>query len=150
PIIYVPGNHEFYGCDIDRTVAKAREAAAGTNIHIAQNDVVTIDGMLFVGATLWTDFALFGDPTYAMVRAADGMNDYRKTRNNVYRERLQPADTLVRHLASRDFISRATRETNAARRIVVTHHGCVPSAAKHGNEQDILSAAYVGDCSNLL
>jgi hypothetical protein len=22
PVIYVPGNHEFYGCDIDRTVAE--------------------------------------------------------------------------------------------------------------------------------
>ena len=31
PVIYVPGNHEFYGCDIDRTVEKARQAAAGSD-----------------------------------------------------------------------------------------------------------------------
>jgi 3',5'-cyclic AMP phosphodiesterase CpdA len=27
PVIYVPGNHEGYGADIDRTVEKARQAA---------------------------------------------------------------------------------------------------------------------------
>jgi 3',5'-cyclic AMP phosphodiesterase CpdA len=33
-VIYVPGNHEFYDCDIDHTVEKARQAAAGTNVRI--------------------------------------------------------------------------------------------------------------------
>jgi hypothetical protein len=28
-VVYVAGKHEFWGCDIDRTVEKARLAAAG-------------------------------------------------------------------------------------------------------------------------
>jgi predicted phosphodiesterase len=37
PVLYVAGNHEFYGCDIDRTVEKARQVAASTNIHNLQS-----------------------------------------------------------------------------------------------------------------
>jgi predicted phosphodiesterase len=150
PVIYVAGNHEFYGCDVDRTVEKACEAAAGTNIHILQNDTVTIEGVLFVGATLWTDFGIFGDRDLAMMRAADGLNDYHRIRVRRYVERLRPAHTLARHLESRDFIQRATRQARADRIVVVTHHGCVPQAIKAGTENDILSAAYVSDCSDLL
>lgn len=101
PVVYVPGNHEFYGCDIDRTVAKARQAAAGTNVHIIQNDTVMIDNVLFVGATLWTNFELFRNRHLAMRCAADGMNDYRKIRKRGYAERLRPTDTLARHLLNR-------------------------------------------------
>jgi predicted phosphodiesterase len=152
PVIYVPGNHEFYGCDIDRTVEKARQAAAGTNIHILQDDEILINGqVLFVGATLWTDFDLFGNRDYAMMRAAEGMNDYRKIRKKAYQLRLRPADTLARHWKSRAFIERATREAHADHRVVViTHHGCVREATRAGTEADVISAAYTSDCSDLL
>jgi predicted phosphodiesterase len=149
-VVFVPGNHEFYGCDIDRTVEKARQAAAGTNLHILQNDAVVIDGVLFVGATLWTNFELFGNRDLAMRRAAEGMNDYRRIRKRRYLERLRPADTLDRHFESREFIKRVTRESSVAKKVVVTHHGCVREALKAGTETDILSAAYTSDCSDLL
>jgi hypothetical protein len=60
-IIIIAGSHEPYGQDIDRGLEKARAAAAGSNVHVLQNDTVTIEGITFVGATLWTDFDLFGD-----------------------------------------------------------------------------------------
>jgi predicted phosphodiesterase len=149
-VVYVAGNHEFWGCDIDRTVEKARRAAAGTNLHILQNDAVVIDSVLFVGATLWTNFELFGNSDLAMRRAAEGMNDYHRIRKCRYLERLRPTDTLARHFESREFIGRVTRESSAAKKIVVTHHGCVREALRAGTETDILSAAYTSDCSDLL
>jgi predicted phosphodiesterase len=150
PVIYVAGNHEFYGCDIDRTVEKARQIAAGTNVHILQNDSVVIDDVLFVGATLWTDFEFLGNRDLAMRRAAEGMNDYHKIRKRQYAERLRPTDTLARHFESREFIGRTTRQSTAARNVAITHHGCVAEAVKVGAEHDILSAAYTSDCSDLL
>lgn len=150
PIIYVAGNHEFWGCDVDRTVEKARLVAAGTNLHILQNNAVVINSVLFVGATLWTNFELFGNRDLAMRRAAEGMNDYHRIRKRRYVERLRPTDTLARHFESRDFIARATREARVDRTVVVTHHGCVRKAMKAGTETDILSAAYTSDCSDLL
>jgi predicted phosphodiesterase len=150
PIIYVPGNHEFYGCDIDRTVEKARQAAAGTNVRILQNDSVEIDGVLFVGGTFWTDFALLGNPDHAMQIAGYGMNDYYRIRKRRYEMRLRPTDTLARHLETREFIARTTREAPIGRTVVVSHHGCVKEAMKAGTESEIISAAYTSDCQGLL
>jgi len=50
-VVLVCGNHEFYGVDLDRTVEKARALAAGTNVHILQNDTVQIGDVTFIGAT---------------------------------------------------------------------------------------------------
>jgi len=150
PIIYVPGNHEFYGCDIDRTVEKARQAAAGTNVRILQNDSVEIDGVLFVGATLWTDFALLGNPHHAMQIAGSGMNDYYRIRKRRYEMRLRPTDTLARHHVTCEFIARITRDARTGRTVVVSHHGCVREAVKAGKESEMISAAYASDCQRLL
>jgi hypothetical protein len=51
PVIYVAGNHEAYGTDVDRTIEKAREAAAGTKVFVLENDQVQISGVTFAGAT---------------------------------------------------------------------------------------------------
>jgi Icc-related predicted phosphoesterase len=151
PIIYVPGNHEFYGCDIDRTVEKARQAAAGTNVRILQNDSVEIDGVLFVGVTLWTDFALLGNPHHAMQIAGYGMNDYYRIRKRRYEMRLRPTDTLARHHETCEFIARTTRDARTGRTVVVvSHHGCVREAVKAGKESEMISAAYASDCQRLL
>lgn len=149
-VLYVPGNHEMFGADIDRTVEKARQAAAGSNIRILQNGSETIGDCLFVGATFWTDFELFGNRAYAMNRAGEVMNDYRRIRKRCYAERLRPIDTVVRHRESREFIARTIRATSARRKVVITHHGCVRQAVRQGMEDDIISAAYVSDCPELL
>ena len=44
-VIYIAGNHEPYGQDIDRDLEKARAAAVSTSIHVMQNDSITINGM---------------------------------------------------------------------------------------------------------
>ncbi|MET3973021.1 metallophosphoesterase [Bradyrhizobium sp. S3.9.1] len=150
PVIYVAGNHELYGRDIDRTVSKARQVAAGSNVHVLQNETVTIGGVVFVGATLWTDFALFGNPDLAMRRAADLMNDYRRIRKLRHTRRLRPVDTLVRHIESKRFIASAADGPKPGPMVVVSHHGCVKEAMKVGSETDVLSAAYTSDCPELL
>jgi hypothetical protein len=94
PVIYIAGNHEAYGQDIDIDIEKARIAAAGTQIHVIQNQTVAIGEISFLGATLWTDFDLFGDAEYAMMAAGETMNDYRKIRVRSYELRLRPAHTL--------------------------------------------------------
>ena len=150
PVIITPGNHEFYGRDIDRTVEKARALTAGTNVHILQNDTVQIGDVTFIGATFWTDFALFGDAGRAMNAAAESMNDYRKIRVGRYVYRLRPSDTLTRHQRSREFIANELRKPKVGRRVVVTHMGPHPDAIRRGFERDIVSAAYTSDATDLM
>src|SRR5687767_6390016 len=61
PVLYVPGNHEFYGGSITGTVAELKRLSAGTRIRVLDNDEALIDGVRFLGTTLWTDFMLFGE-----------------------------------------------------------------------------------------
>ena len=150
PVIYVGGNHEAYGTDVDRTIEKARAAAAGTNIHVLENDTVEIEGVTFIGATFWTDFDLFGDADYAMQAAVEIMNDYRLIRIKNYELRLRPKHTLARHQESRDFIARELRKEKTGPRVVVTHMGPHPTAVRRGFEHDIASAAYTSDASDLM
>lgn len=142
PVIYVAGNHEFYGVDIDRTVEKARIAALGTNVHVLQNDSVTIDGTVFLGATGWTDFNLFGDQDRAMHAIGDLMNDYKKIRFRNYELRLRPAHTLARHNETRAFLERELGRPRTLPRVVVTHMGFHAEAVRSGSEHDLISAAY--------
>lgn len=62
PVIYVCGNHEFYSQrPMQDWWRKAREKVAGSHIHLLENESVVIDGTRFLGATLWSDYRLFGD-----------------------------------------------------------------------------------------
>ncbi|MHB8368099.1 MAG: metallophosphoesterase [Leptospirales bacterium] len=61
PILYVLGNHEFYGHDWDRAVGLYRNTLEREcpNVRILDNEAAVVDGIRFLGTTLWTDF-LFG------------------------------------------------------------------------------------------
>lgn len=150
PVVYTPGNHEFWHRDIDRTVAKARAAAKGTNVLVMQNDAVDIGGVRFVGATLWTDFEVFGSAPVAMNAALVGMNDYRRIRKDNYGYRLRPLDTAVRHRESRTFIEAELAKPTAGKRVVVTHHGPLRETLPRGREDELLSAAYSSDLGDLV
>ena len=64
-MIYVAGNHEYYGQKIPKLTRELKELAAGTNVHFLETESVTIGEVEFLGATLWTDFELYGDPILA-------------------------------------------------------------------------------------
>jgi len=147
PVIYISGNHEAYGADIDRTIEKAREAAAGTNVHVMQDDVLVINGVKFIAGTLWTDFALLGDPVAAMAAAHWQMNDYKRIRIHHYKKRLIPIDTLGRHTVSRAFIEDELAKPFAGKTAVITHHAPHRETVNHN---DILSSAYASDLSELI
>jgi len=72
-IVYVPGNHEFYDSDlsiIDDMRLKAKEL----DIHLLDNDSVIIDGVRFLGTTLWTNYDNYS--AEAIWEAKSTMNDY--------------------------------------------------------------------------
>ena len=151
PVIYIPGNHEAYGRDVDRTVEKAKEAAVGSNVLVMQNEATVIAGVQFICATMWTDFALFGAQQEAMDVAQFEMNDFKRIRTAHHSRRLLAFDTLRRHRTSRKFIERELAMPFAgAARVVVTHHGPHRDARRPGYEWDFISAAYTSDLEELI
>lgn len=142
-VVYIAGNHEGYGTDLDRTIKKARVAAAGTHVHVLENDSVEIDGVLFFGAIGWTNFNLHGNAEHAMRTAGSVMNDYAKIRVDHYRRRLRPTDTLARHIKTRAFLQRELEKPRTGQtRVVVTHMPFVAEGVRRGQEREEISAAY--------
>lgn len=56
PVIYVPGNHEYDGLDFDATHARLRATCERLGLIWLERESVVIDGVRFVGTTLWSDF----------------------------------------------------------------------------------------------
>jgi Calcineurin-like phosphoesterase len=106
PVVLVPGNHEFYGGERTRVLELLRAQAAGTNVHLLDRDEVILNGVRFLGATLWTDFELdlaSGTPVeQAMRDATQGLNDFAGSiRERVPqlpgKRRFSPEDALREH-----------------------------------------------------
>jgi len=100
-VLYVPGNHEYYHDRYSPDVLKNMFIPL-TNVHVMNNDNITIDGIKFVGATLWTDETNPG--------ILKQLNDFHIIKGlNVYN-----APTF--HRDSLNYI----KESNAD--VVITHH----------------------------
>lgn len=123
PIIYVMGNHEFYNAHYERVLQRARKEADELGIHLLENDQVVIDGVRFLGMTLWTDFAV-EEPTHAadfsMWYANRQMTDFSIIR---YRRGMLSAEaTREFHRASRRWLAERLAEPFDGKTVVVTHH----------------------------
>lgn len=132
PVVYVPGNHDYWGGEIHSAERKIKEACEGTNIHFLQaGRTVEIEGAMFCGATLWTDYLLTDSP-YALDTAERLMNDFRKIR--IARPgrgdycRLHATDLLGFHTHHLNRIKETMSAALAQDKIlvVVSHH--LPSA----------------------
>jgi Icc-related predicted phosphoesterase len=62
PVIYVFGNHEYYGSNFDEVPWVIKDYLKDLNhVHILDADTVEIDGITFIGATLWTKLGIRGE-----------------------------------------------------------------------------------------
>jgi Icc-related predicted phosphoesterase len=150
PVVYVLGNHEFYGGAVPRLIEDFRRLCAGTNTHILENDTLIIDGVRFLGCTLWTDFRLFGDPALAGREAAMVMNDYRFIRVSPAFRRLTGRDTAGLHCRSRRWLTEQIDSVTTLPMVVVTHHA--PSARSLHPEDagKLIGAAYASNLDELI
>lgn len=56
-VVYVAGNHEYYGSSFDHFNSSLQDKCAQLkNVHFLHRDTVNIDGVWFIGATLWSNF----------------------------------------------------------------------------------------------
>jgi predicted phosphodiesterase len=151
PVCLVAGNHEFYQQDHDSTLLAIREEAANTNVFFLDRDcyAASISGryVRVLGVTLWTDFALFGDPTLNMLEAKKGLNDFRLIR---YKDRvLTPSDTVVWHEADMAWLLSELDKPFDGVTIVMTHHAPVNFAIAARFVNDRLSPCFASNLENV-
>ncbi len=144
-VIYVLGNHEFYKKATPRLFHKLREKAKGSNIHVLENESISLGGVRFLGCTLWTDFGLLGSLDASIVAAKLYMNDYSKIRLSPQYRKIQPSFTVVWHKQSKKWLQKEFDNREEEKMVVVTHHAPSIRSIPPGIHNDPLSACYASD-----
>ena len=149
-IIFVPGNHEYFKLDRAETLVKMRGAAQSLGIHLLDNNEVVIDGVRFLGATLWADFNLFGEGSrQAAMRAAQSfLPDFQSIEENG--KIFTPARSAKLHEASVAWLSAKLKEYHAGKTVVVTHHLPAMQSVADRFKTSMLSASFASYRNELI
>jgi hypothetical protein len=128
-VLFVAGNHEYYRNALPALTAQLRASAAGSAVHVLESDEVVLDGVCFLGCTLWSDFMAAGKQELdgSMAVCARLLNDYEVITWSDEERPLQPADTRALHLASREWLAEGWPLRATGRRLSspTTRHWCV-------------------------
>ena len=151
-VIYVMGNHEHYGFQYQKTYAHIAENLPD-NVHLLENETYTIEDIVFVGATLWTDMNKDDDLT--MWHMKSQMNDYKQiTMFNEVKSayhRLTPEKTVADHYKSRQYIAESVANKYNQKFVVVTHHAPSKASIKPWYANDhMMNGAYSSDLSEFI
>jgi len=121
PVIYVMGNHEHYGGNLDRTHQKLVSAASG-HVHVLENQSLSVDNVQFLCATAWTDFSATGNRSAAVLSAREVVTDFRTIRTGPQFRRIRPEDLAERNRVTKAWLTSRLSEPFSGKRVVVTHH----------------------------
>jgi predicted phosphodiesterase len=149
-VIWVMGNHEFYGANFPTALAKVWNATLDhTNLEVVDKETIVINDIAFVCATLWT--SMDNNNTMTMYDAKMQMNDYKHIRTGPecepWRQKLAPLDTMADHQRAKEFIfpEIVKQKKDNKKVVVITHH--LPSFQSIHEEfrGDSLNGAYASE-----
>ena len=157
PVIYVPGNHEYDNVDFDETHERLRALCDELEIIWLERESRVIEGVRFVGTTLWADFDALAEPTDGLaealkkrgkaMRAADFYLEKAATMRNG--ELFLAAQLREQALACQEWLTQALAEPFDGTTVVITHfapslesgdprYGLTPGTAGFCNALDAL------------
>ena len=153
PVLYVAGNHEFYGGSIDGTRRELRALCAGTNVRLLDDDEVVLDGVRFLGSTLWTDFMLLG-PKRREIAMRDGqryMRDFSHIRlDEATGAIFSPVDSAALFERHRRWLATKLAQPFAGRTVVITHHAPSRKSIHPRFANSLVNACFVSDVERLM
>ncbi|WP_269507482.1 metallophosphoesterase [Burkholderia sp. IMCC1007] len=169
PVVYVPGNHEYYDGEFGALETAMRDAAHTIdNVHYLNNGVYVDPQERFrvLGTTLWSDFSLFGADAASVARAIEAgervMLDFKGLIQVTWphdaalhaegepERDFKPADAIALHRQSRAWLEARLATPFAGRTIVVTHHAPHLRSLAERYAEDLASAGFVTDMAELV
>lgn len=122
-VFMVLGNHEHFHHKFHKTYDDMK-AQLPSNVTLLENEFVEYNGVVFLGATLWTDLNR-GDPVTAFT-IKGFMNDY-KVVQNYYPEKglyykLTPEWTADVHKKTLEYFKTVLAQNSNSPCVVITHH----------------------------
>ncbi len=146
PIIYVAGNHEYWGFEIKDLNNVLINSSKGSNVHYLEKDSVEIDGVRFIGCTLWADFNECGDKEQ-LEELQSVMNDFRYI--FLDEDLVTPQQLMKLNQSSKKWLERELSKPHQGSTVVVTHHA--PSLKSwESEEDDYIKYAYCNELEPML
>lgn len=144
-IIYVMGNHEHYRHNYRQTAnVISTFLKQFDNFYLLDNSAYYVDGVLFVGSTLWTDFDK-ANP-FAMGYAASAMSDFKvieySADDGTYKGRWSPELSVNAHDESMQYLEKTLKELGGNKVVVITHHAPSEQSVSPEYKGNILNPAF--------
>jgi DNA repair exonuclease SbcCD nuclease subunit len=117
-VLYIPGNHEYYGADLNDI--HILRYSLPPNFVILNNGSIIIDGIKFIGGTMWTN--LHNGSPAAMIASKQMMNDYRVIHKND--KLFTVSDWLIEHEKFLVFLNSELDDKHI--NVVISHHAPSP------------------------
>ncbi|MGN6097542.1 MAG: metallophosphoesterase [Bosea sp. (in: a-proteobacteria)] len=145
PIVFVMGNHEHWNGEINENLAAAKLLAAQSGISLLEESSVDIAGCHFVGATLWSDYNLAGDPN---PRAETGEQvDVQHAGGGSHL--ITVGDARRHHVRSRSRLGELLSQPVSLPKVVVTHHAPHPDCLTGTDRGTCAAGNSASDLSDL-
>ena len=147
-VVYISGNHEYYGSNIIRNHEKLKEICSEFgNVHYLNNQSYTVGDVVIIGCTLWTNL------TPIEQLRSNCMNDYNKIRNGSndmpFKRKLTPQDTTILHKESISFIKNTLANTSK-KTIILTHHAPSYKSIDPRYKEDSTNCFYATDLEQII
>jgi Icc-related predicted phosphoesterase len=153
-VIYIMGNHEHYHGKFDKSAGIIRETIRYLNIHnihLLDRDIKEIDGVHFVGGTMWTDCNK-GDPM-TQYHLEHCMTDFRVIRiagENF--KKFLPMRTVMEFTKTRDYFKTVIENLPKDAKIVVCSHHAPSHLSIHEiyKNDTLMNGGYSSDLSEFI
>ena len=163
-VIYIVGNHEHYHGDFRDTITHLRDRLGYlVNLHILDKQMVQLNGVSFIGGTLWTD--MNNEDPITLMHMTGMMNDFRcvmnsnrvvnfKNHEGKFATRIakfSPDDAVVDHKEMLDYI-RVMIEGKFDQKFVVVGHHAPSKQSTHPRYADevIMNGGYSSELSEFI
>jgi Icc-related predicted phosphoesterase len=140
PVIYVPGNHEYYRAEsVNLVLPELTAMYEGTNVSFLNNSTIRIGYIQFICSTLWSDLSRPMDA----ILVSNALADFRVPGLNVNWYRNEYSN-------SKKFVENSLKKFNKTTKIVVTHHSPSPLSIAERFKGDALNAGFSSDLTDLI
>lgn len=152
PVIYITGNHDYYGSEFQAVNNLWEEFANNTpGFHFLNNKTFFFGGYQFVGSTLWTNFDLVRSSGLPLdifkSRIPFAINDFRYIR---YGDgEFTPDHCIDLNIAARKFIKESV-DSYDGKSVVVTHFCPHPKSIHENFIGNKLNCYFTCDCSEII
>ena len=149
-IVFVPGNHEYYcGMAIGELNDAMVTHGKGLGIDVLINNTVEIDGLEFIGSTLWSNFGNSPFSHESRIMSERYVNDFRMINvNDTERLRAYYVETKLFDPAY-SFLNKALHSENE-NQIVITHFAPAHGSIARQFAGDPITPYFVNDIEELI